>query len=208
MIANALLLIASTVNAATELSVDLYDGPTDCEDSERVKKGDSVEMHYDGSIDQSSETGEKGTNFDSSRERGETFKVTIGVGQVIKGWDEGLVGLCKGAKAKLTIPPEMGYGDAGAGARIPGGATLLFDVEVVDVGAGPPPEGSMFEAVDVDKDGKLSPEDIEIWFKGQGQPVPEGLWEAEDGNGDGFISWDEFSGPKGDAPPKYDGDEL
>ena len=53
---------------------------------------------------------------------------------VIKGWDEGIVGLCKGAKAILVIPPEMGYGASGAGADIPGGATLNFDVEVVDIG--------------------------------------------------------------------------
>lgn len=90
-------------------------------------------MHYTGTIDQSSATGEKGSKFDSSRDRGQTFDVQIGAGQVIKGWDEGIVGLCKGAKANLVIPPEMGYGDQGAGGQIPGGATLHFDVEVVDI---------------------------------------------------------------------------
>ena len=100
-------------------------------------------MHYTGTIDQSSEKGEKGKKFDSSRDRGATFDVQIGRGRVIQGWDKGLVGLCKGAKATLVIPPDMGYGDRGAGADIPGGATLNFDVEVVDIpgaadGAAPP----------------------------------------------------------------------
>jgi FKBP-type peptidyl-prolyl cis-trans isomerase len=93
-------------------------------------------MHYTGTIDESSETGEKGSKFDSSRDRGSTFDFQIGVGQVIKGWDEGIVGLCVGAKAKLIIPPEMGYGAQGAGGVIPGGATLNFDVEVVDISEG------------------------------------------------------------------------
>ena len=60
-------------------------------------------MHYTGTIDQSSATGEKGKKFDSSRDRGQTFDVAIGTGQVIKGWDEGIVGLCLGAKANLII---------------------------------------------------------------------------------------------------------
>jgi len=71
----------------------------------------TCKQHYTGTIDQSSATGEKGSKFDSSRDRGATFDVQIGIGQVIKGWDEGIVGLCKGAKANLIIPPEMGYGD-------------------------------------------------------------------------------------------------
>merc|ERR1712150_46955 len=97
-----------------------------------------------------------------------------------------------------------GYGDAGAGGVIPGGATLKFDVEVVDIADSPPPQPNMFEIIDADKDGKLSKGDIEAWFKSQGAPeVPEGLWEQEDKDGDGFISWEEFSGPKGDAPPTY-----
>ena len=67
-------------------------------------------MHYTGSIDESSATGDKGSKFDSSRDRGSTFDFRLGGGQVIRGWDEGLIGLCKGAKATLIIPPEMGYG--------------------------------------------------------------------------------------------------
>ena len=98
---------------------------------------DKLKMHYTGTIDASSAAGEKGKQFDSSRDRGATFDFEIGAGRVIQGWDEGLVGLCKGAKATLIIPPALGYGDRGAGADIPGGATLRFDVEVVDVAGSP-----------------------------------------------------------------------
>ena len=73
----------------------------------------------------------KGKLFD--RTTSSTFNFEIGAGYVIQGWDEGLIGLCKGAKAILIIPPELGYGDRGAGGAIPGGATLRFDVEVVDI---------------------------------------------------------------------------
>ena len=98
-----------------------------------VKKGDQIGMHYTGTIDRTSKSGTPGTQFDSSRERGQPLTFTIGGGQVIKGWDEGLIGFCKGAKATLVIPPEMGYGASGMGGQIPGGATLNFDVEVMTV---------------------------------------------------------------------------
>ncbi|KAF6028164.1 FKBP2 [Bugula neritina] len=66
-----------------------------------------------------------GEQFDSSVERG-PFSFTLGVGQVIKGWDQGLIGMCEGEKRKLVIPPELGYGANGAGDKIPGGATLFL----------------------------------------------------------------------------------
>ena len=122
----------------SDLSVTVTDGPTECAAASKVKAGDKLKMHYTGTIDASSASGEKGKQFDSSRDRGATFDFEIGAGRVIQGCDEGLVGLCKGAKATLIIPPALGYGDRGAGADIPGGATLRFDVEVVDVAGAPP----------------------------------------------------------------------
>ena len=74
-----------------------------------------------------------GTKFDSSRDRGTPFDFTLGAGQVIKGWDQGLLGACVGEVRKLQIPPSLGYGDAGAGGLIPGGATLIFDTEVMGI---------------------------------------------------------------------------
>merc|ERR1711982_20253 len=82
-------------------------------------------MHYTGTL-------EDGTKFDSSVDRNEPFRFQIGVGQVIKGWEEGVLGMCVGEKRKLIVPPELGYGDQGAGDIIPGGATLYFDIELLE----------------------------------------------------------------------------
>jgi len=163
-----------------------------------------LNMHYTGTIDESSPTGEKGKEFDSSRGRGKTFDFEIGAGRVIPGWDEGLLGLCKGAKATLVIPAEKGYGNKGAGGDIPGGATLNFDVEVVGISDDGPEEPNMFATLDTDKDNFLTVEEITVFFKSQGGELPEGLMTSEDKNEDGKVSWEEFSGPKGKELPKHD----
>lgn len=198
----SVLASVASVAVAQELKVTVYEGPTECDDADKVKSGQFLSMHYTGTIDESSATGEKGAEFDSSRTRGQTFDFKIGQGSVIKGWDEGLQGLCKGAKANLVIPPAMGYGDQGAGGVIPGGATLKFDVEVVDISDSGPAEPNLFAELDTNADGKLSKEEVLVFFKSQGaEELPAGLWEEEDKDDDGFIQWEEFGGPKGDAPP-------
>jgi peptidylprolyl isomerase len=93
-------------------------------------KGQKCSMHYTGWLWQN---GAKGSKFDSSVDRNEPFEFDIGVGQVIKGWDEGVATMKVGGKRTLRIPPELGYGARGAGGVIPGGATLLFEVELLGV---------------------------------------------------------------------------
>ena len=92
--------------------------------------GQTCVMHYTGWL---WTNGQKGTKFDSSVDRGRPFQFTIGRGQVIKGWDEGVASMKIGGKRTLLIPPELGYGARGAGGVIPPNATLLFDVELLDV---------------------------------------------------------------------------
>ena len=77
--------------------------------------------------------GKKGTKFDSSLDRGQPFSFTLGQGQVIKGWDEGLATMHVGGKRTLIIPPDLGYGASGAGGVIPPGATLMFDIDLLGV---------------------------------------------------------------------------
>ena len=90
-----------------------------------VPRGANVSVHYVGKLT-------NGTVFDSSRARGQPLSFQVGVGQVIRGWDEGICQLQKGQQAKLTCPPDYAYGAAGAGAVIPPNATLFFEVEVMD----------------------------------------------------------------------------
>jgi peptidylprolyl isomerase len=93
-------------------------------------RGQTCVMHYTGWL---WENNAKGKKFDSSVDRGEPFEFAIGVGQVIKGWDEGVLSMKVGGKRTLRIPPQLGYGARGAGGVIPPNATLLFEVELLDL---------------------------------------------------------------------------
>ncbi|UOP05648.1 FKBP-type peptidyl-prolyl cis-trans isomerase [Conchiformibius kuhniae] len=95
-------------------------------DGAEAVKGKDITVHYTGWLTD-------GTKFDSSLDRRQPLTITLGAGQVIRGWDEGFAGMKAGGKRKLTIPPEMGYGARGAGGVIPPNATLVFEVELLRV---------------------------------------------------------------------------
>ncbi|KAE8699557.1 Peptidyl-prolyl cis-trans isomerase FKBP2 [Hibiscus syriacus] len=112
----------------TELQIGVKYKPPSCE--LQAHKGDKVKVHYRGKLID-------GTVFDSSFERGDPIDFELGSGQVIKGWDQGLLGMCVGEKRKLKIPGKLGYGEQGSPPTIPGGATLIFETELVSVNGKP-----------------------------------------------------------------------
>lgn len=123
------LLTLSSITTASSTADDsdlkiIVTKDVDC--SYRSQKGDTISVHYTGSL-------EDGTIFDSSLGRHQPITFKLGVGQVIKGWDEGLMEMCIGEKRKLIIPSALAYGKRGAGGVIPPDATLVFETELVDI---------------------------------------------------------------------------
>lgn len=189
------------------LKIEYQYQPDVCEP--QSKQGESLTMHYTGTL-------QDGTKFDSSHDRDQPFTFTLGVGQVIKGWDQGLTEMCVGEKRKLTIPPALAYGDRGAGNVIPGGATLTFEVELLSIGD-QVTTTNVFKEIDSDKDRQLSREEVSEYLKKQmvaaegsegaedvkqmleeHDKLVEEIFQHEDKDKNGFISHDEFSGPKHD----------
>lgn len=113
--------MSETVNESGLKYEDLALGSGKC-----AEAGKKVSVHYTGWL-------ENGRKFDSSVDRNEPFEFPLGAGRVIKGWDEGVAGMLVGGKRKLTIPSHLGYGKRGAGGVIPPDATLIFEVELLDV---------------------------------------------------------------------------
>lgn len=108
----------------TSLQIGVKFRPKDC--TRKAKPGDTVHVHYTGKLTD-------GTKFDSSLDRNDPIVFELGAGRVIKGWDQGISGMCIGEKRKLKIPPHLGYGESGSPPTIPGGATLIFDTELVKI---------------------------------------------------------------------------
>lgn len=175
----------------------------------KSKNNDMLTMHYTGKL-------VDGTKFDSSHDREQPFTFQLGVGQVIKGWDLGLTKMCVGEKRRLTIPASLAYGDRGAGNVIPGGATLVFDVELLNVGD-QAPTTNVFKEIDQDQDKQLSRDEVSEYLKRQmaaaegaeggddikqmmsdHEKLVEEIFQHEDKDKNGFISHDEFTGPKHD----------
>ncbi|KAL6447698.1 hypothetical protein ACFW04_000101 [Cataglyphis niger] len=178
----------------------------------------SLSLHY---RPRQIDTSNNDLSLSTYLDRDQPFTFQLGVGQVIKGWDQGLLDMCVGEKRKLTIPPELGYGEKGAGNVIPGGATLTFEVELMNI-SDSPPTANVFKEIDADKDNQLSREEVRVMVSdylrkqvieaeqagGENEDVKkmladhdklvEEIFQHEDKDKNGFISHDEFSGPKHD----------
>ncbi|KAH7985879.1 hypothetical protein HPB49_026242 [Dermacentor silvarum] len=208
-----------------ELKVEVVKSTENC--SRKSKKGDILSMHYTGTLLDGKEFDSRWTPPSKSASVIYANKVSpfilvptldkIGLGQVIKGWDQGLLDMCVGDKRKLTVPPSLGYGEAGAGDRIPPGSTLVFETELTKIEDGPPPV-NVFKQIDSDQDEQLTREEasehlsISKYLKEQlpaaqaaglkdlpdTDKMVEEIFQHEDKDRDGVISKEEFSGPKHD----------
>ena len=127
VVATLTLLATAPAGAAGLVKTDTVVGK-----GKAAVAGKSVEVHYTGWLHDEAAKNKRGKQFDSSVGRG-PFSFPLGGGRVIKGWDEGVAGMKVGGKRTLVIPPELGYGARGAGGVIPPNATLVFDVELLDV---------------------------------------------------------------------------
>jgi len=192
-----------------ELKIEVLHKPEDCE--VKTQKGQLLSMHYKGTF-------EDGKQFDSSYDRNQPFTFQIGVGQVVKGWDEGLLDMCVGEKRRLVVPPHLGYGEHGAGEVIPPGSTLYFDTELLKIETAPP-SVNVFKEIDSNDDQQLSRDEVSDYLKKQmanadteenklndevqkalqeHDKLVEEIFQHEDQDKNGFITHDEFSGPKHD----------
>ncbi|XP_061432718.1 LOW QUALITY PROTEIN: peptidyl-prolyl cis-trans isomerase FKBP14-like [Lethenteron reissneri] len=178
-----------------EVKVEVTHRPFLCH--RKSKRGDLVALSYRGFL-------ENGTRFHSTDEHnnGHPVWVTLGVGEVIRGWDRGLVGMCVGEKRRLTVPPTLAYGKEGKGEGPPD-ATLIFDMELHEIRNGPRSHES-FQEMDLDDDWKLSRIEVEEYlrkeFSKSGvnhnesyQGLVEDIFTKEDEDEDGFISAREFT---------------
>ncbi len=98
-----------------------------------ITAGKTAVVHYTGWLYDEEAADHKGKKFDSSRDHGDTFAFRVGAGEVIKGWDQGVLGMKVGGQKQLIIPADLGYGARGAGGVIRGGATLIFDIELIAI---------------------------------------------------------------------------
>jgi len=120
--------VADTAFTTSQSGLKIHDFRTG--DGAEATEGDRVTVHYTGWLASDS------TKFDSSRDRGEPFQFNLGAGEVIQGWDQGVQGMNVGGTRQLVIPPDLGYGARGAGGAIPPNATLIFEVELLEVDGG------------------------------------------------------------------------
>jgi len=126
LVVGLLFLSTFVESAATidKVQIGVLFRPENCD--RKTKRGDTLKIHYTGTLPD-------GTEFDSSRKRSEPFSFALGRGQVIKGWDQGLNGMCVGEKRKLKIPSSLGYGSRGSPPKIPPDSPLIFETELIEI---------------------------------------------------------------------------
>ncbi|XP_053288997.1 peptidyl-prolyl cis-trans isomerase FKBP14 [Pleuronectes platessa] len=165
----------------------------------KTKYGDMLLVHYEGFLESN------GTMFHSSWKEGDRNPVwfTLGIKEVIKGWDKGLKDMCVGERRKLTVPPSLAYGKEGKG-KIPSGSTLIFDIELMEIRNGPRSHDS-FREMDLNDDWKLSRSEVKQYlqkeFEKHGysandthhEVMVDDIFKNEDEDEDGFISSREFT---------------
>jgi len=125
--------LAEVVQAAPEGEKKMIIETVQTGAGEAIRVGQTAVVHYTGWLFDPQADLNRGEKFDSSRDRAQPFSFPVGAGRVIRGWDEGVAGMLVGERRILTIPAEMGYGARGAGGVIPPNATLIFDVELLEI---------------------------------------------------------------------------
>ena len=173
---------------------------------EVARRGNRVWVHYTG-------TTHSGAKFESSFDSGNPLQFTIGEGEVVAGWEEGVEGMCVGEVRRLVVPPHLAYGEQGYKDLVPGGATVHFEVELVQVKEEHP--GNVFKQMDTNGDKVLSKREVRNHLREQQkvairaggkdakdavkkdiEKMAKEIIDAEDKDRDGNISHEEFSGPK------------
>nr|XP_019948364.1 PREDICTED: peptidyl-prolyl cis-trans isomerase FKBP14 [Paralichthys olivaceus] len=180
-----------------EVKIEVVHKPLMC--YRKTKYGDMLLVHYEGFLESN------GTMFHSSWKEGDRNPVwfTLGIQEVIKGWDKGLKDMCAGERRKLTIPPSLAYGKEGKG-KIPSSSTLIFDIELMEIRNGPRSHDS-FREMDLNDDWKLSRTEVREYLKKEFEKhgysandthhevMVEDIFKNEDEDKDGFISAREFT---------------
>lgn len=180
-----------------EVKIEVLHKPFMC--LRKSKYGDMLLVHHEGYLESN------GTLFYSSRKEGDHNPVwfTLGLREVLKGWDKGLQNMCTGERRKLTVPPSLAYGKEGKG-KIPPGSTLIFDIELMEIRNGPRSHDS-FKEMDLNDDWKLCREEVREYLKKEfekhgyshndtdHESMVEDIFKNEDEDKDGFISVREFT---------------
>ncbi|KAG2464776.1 peptidyl-prolyl cis-trans isomerase FKBP14 [Polypterus senegalus] len=180
-----------------EVKIEVLKKPFVC--PRKSKYGDMLLVHYDGYLESN------GTLFHSSRKHanGQPVWFTLGIGEVIKGWDKGMKNMCSGEKRKLTVPSALGYGKEGKG-KVPPESNLIFEIEVMEIRNGPRSHES-FQEMDLNDDWKLSKQEVKEYLRKeferhgysandtQNEFMVEDIFKKEDEDSDGFISAREFT---------------